>query len=465
VRTAAELPLGRAVEIVATYDGSSNANGMAVYLDGAKAEVDIVRNHLAGPATVRQLELGGRDRDRGFTGGRIHAFALFDLALNAAEVARLGGKQTGTEPDLRDPTLAALQKQLADSRKALHAHEESLPELMVMAPFFDAPKRFVLKRGAYDQPDPTQATPAAVPAFLPQLPKFRRYVRISRLHLAEWLLAPEQPLAARVAVDRLWAQCFGRGLVPTPDNFGKAGTPPRQRELLDLLAVDFARERSMKGVLRRIVRSATFRQGSVADAAAREADPHNERLARGPSFRLPAEVLRDHALAASGLLHRQLGGPSVKPFQPAGLWRDAGVGWGGADYTPDTGANAHRRSLYSFRKRTAPPPNMATFDGTTREVCTVRRQETNTPLQALVLLGDPVFVECAQALAARANARDGADLDRRLAFVFTSLCARAPREPELAALRTLHATEADPVRALTLVASTVLASDAAVVLR
>jgi hypothetical protein len=470
VRTAVELPLGRAVEVVATYDGSSNANGMAVYFDGTKVESDIVRNHLAGPATVRQLELGGRDRDRGFTGGLIHAFALFEHALTAAEVAALAGKPATHEQALahqeaRGEYVVAADRELTEARKAVHAHEESLPELMVMAPFFDAPKRFVLKRGAYDQPDPTQATPAAVPAFLPQLPKFRPYVYVSRLHLAEWLLAAEQPLAARVAVDRLWAQCFGRGLVATPENFGTNGTPPVQRELLDLLAVDFARDRSMKGLLRRIVRSATFRQSSVADAAAREADPQNERLGRGPSFRLSAETLRDQALAASGLLHRQLGGPSVKPFQPPGLWRDAGAGWGGADYQPDQGPNAHRRSLYTFRKRTAPPPNVMTFDGTSRESCSVRRQETTTPLQALVLLGDPVFVECAQALAAKANGLADAELDGKLAFVFTSLCARPPRTLELAALRTLHATEADPVRALTLVASTVLASDAAVTLR
>ncbi len=469
VRTASELPLGRPVEIVATYDGSSNAHGLAVYLDGAKVEVDIVRNHLAGPATVRQLELGGRDRDRGFAGGTIHAFALFDRALTPAEVAVLAGKEVDAALHVdhsaaRDADVFARQAELTAARKALHAHEESQPELMVMAPFPDAPKRFLLKRGAYDLPDRTQATPAAVPAFLPQLPKFAHYVRTSRLHLAEWLLAPEQPLTARTAVDRLWAQCFGHGLVATPENLGKNGSPPTQPELLDLLAVDFARDRSMKGVLRRIVRSATFRQSSVANASSREADPLNERLARGPSFRLPAEVLRDQALAAAGLLHRQFGGPSVRPFQPPGLWRDAGVGWGGADYKPDEGPNAHRRSLYTFRKRTAPPPNVMTFDGTSREVCTVRRQETCTPLQALVLLGDPVFVECAQALATKANAL-ATNLDDKLAFLFTSFCGRAPRAPELAALRTLHATEADPVLALTLVASAVLASDAAVTVR
>jgi hypothetical protein len=467
VRTAIELPLRRRVDVVATYDGGSSANGLAIFFDGERVRTETERDHLAGPATVRPLELGGRDRDCGFTGGRIHAFALYDHALTAAEVAVLRGLDPAPAAVLehyvaRAPVVVDADAALATARKALHAHVEAIPELMVMAPYFDAPQRFVLKRGAYDQPDRDQPVVADVPAALRPLGPgaFR-----SRLHLAEWLVDERNPLAARVAVDRLWAKCFGRGLVPTPENFGKRGTLPAQQELLDLLAVDFAKDRSMKRMLRRIVCSATFKQSSVATAAQREADPYGERLARGPSFRLSAEVLRDQALLASGLLHRQLGGPSVKPWQPPGLWRDAGAAWGGADYKPDTGANAHRRSLYTFRKRTAPPPDMTALDGTSREVCVVRRAETNTPLQALVVLGDPVFTECAEALAKNAVALPAADVDARLQFVFTSLCTRTPRAPELAALRALLATEPDPVRALTLVASTVMASDAAMVLR
>ena len=470
VRTVAELPLQRQVEIVATYDGSSKAEGLTIYVDSERVAVDIVRDHLAGPATVRALELGGRDRDRGFAGGRLHAFHLYDRELTVAEVAVLAGKNPTAAAVVdhylaRDSNVAAAERELAAARKALHAHQEAIPELMVMAPYDRAPQRFVLKRGAYDQPDPKQEAPANVPAFLPPLPKLPHYAPLTRLHLAEWLNDPQHPLTARVAVDRLWALCFGRGLTATPENFGTNGAKPTQQPLLDALAVDFAQGRSMKGLLRRIVRSATFRQSSAVTPAQREADPHNEHLARGPSFRLSAETLRDHALAASGLLHRQLGGPSVKPWQPPGLWRDAGVGWGGADYTPDTGPNAHRRSLYTFRKRTAPPPNLMAFDGTSRESCIARRQVTDTPLQALVLLGDPVFTECAQALAQRALALPNADLDARLHFVFTSLCTRAPRAPELDALRALHAQEPDAGKALALVASTVMASDAAVVLR
>jgi len=467
VRTANELPLQQWLDVVVTYDGSSAARGLAVFVSGVSSPTEIVRDHLQGPATVRTLELAGRDRDQGFAGGRLAEFAVFDRALSAGQVAALAGRP----PDARtvercrpwnDPDVLAAATALRTARQALHAHTDAIPELMVMARHPHPPERFVLRRGAYDQPDRTQPVPPDVPKAL--WPLGGNGVR-DRLLLADWLLDPTNPLTARVVADRLWAKCFGAGLVPTPENFGTNGRPPAQRELLDLLAVDFLQQRSMKHLLRRIVTSATFRQSSAASPSARAADPYNERLARGPSFRLSAEVLRDQALAASGLLHQQFGGPSVRPYQPPGLWRDAGAAWGGADYKPDSGPDAHRRSLYTFRKRTAPPPNMQALDGTSREVCVARRQETNTPLQTLVLLGDPVFTECAQALAAKAATLPRDDLDARLAFVFASLATRAPREGELAALRALHATEADSLRALTLVASTVMASDAAMVVR
>ena len=470
VRTRTELPLQRWCDVVVTYDASSSALGLRVFLDGRREAVEPVRDELAGPIAVRQLELGGRDRDNGFSGGRLAELAVFDRALAPPEVAALADVQ-GIERIWRErapdhPDVVAAAQVLQDARKALHAYVEAIPELMVMREAhwqLHPPERFVLRRGAYDQPDRTQPVYQGTPLAL--WPMADVTAARDRARLAEWLNCRENTLTPRVMADRLWAKCFGRGLVPTPENFGKSGTPPSQQNLLDLLAGDFACNRSMKGLLRRIVLSATFRQSSAATTQQREADPYHERLARGPSFRLSAEVLRDQALAASGLLHRQLGGPSVKPYQPPGLWRDAGAAWGGADYKPDTGPNAHRRSLYTFRKRTAPPPNMQALDGGSREVCVVRRQETNTPLQALVVLGDPVFTECAQALAANAHALANADLDTRLTFVFTSLASRAPREPELAALRTLHATEADPLRALALVASTVMASDAAMVVR
>jgi len=468
VRTTMPAPLQRWIDVVATYDGSCRASGLALYLDGLPNATTVVRDHLTGPSTVRRLELGGRDRDRGFAGGRIDEFAWYDRALTAAEVAALAGREPDDAARIadqahRDAAVVSARNAWQLARKALHVAEERIPELMVMAAQTNAPPRYVLRRGAYDQPDRAQPVVADVPAAI--LPWRDEWPR-DRLGLARWLLDPANPLPARVVVDRLWALCFGRGLVPTPDNFGVLGAPPVHGPLLDALAADFAAHGSMRAILRRIVLSRTFAQASIADATVRERDPHNDLLARGPSFRLAAEVLRDQALAAAGLLHRRVGGPSSKPYQPPGLWRDAGVGWGGADYRPDQGPDAHRRSLYTYRKRTAPPPNLLALDGTTRESCSVRRQTTDTPLQALVFWNDPVFVGCAEALAARAIALH-AESDRagRLRFMFVSLAAREPRFAEMLALQNLIEGIADERNALALAATTLLASDAVVVLR
>lgn len=477
VRSRAPLPKNRWVQLVVTYDGSSRASGLGVCLDGEPCPTDVVRDQLDGPATVRRLELGGRDRDNGFAGGAIDDFRVFAERLSAAQVALLADRVPGPEAvdahhAERSAAAVAAAATLREARRALHRHVEAIPELMVMAPHPHPPERFVLRRGAYDQPDRTQPVtpdaPAAVLPFGAARPRDRR-------GLAAWLNDPQHPLAARVVVDRLWARCFGRGLVATPDNFGVLGDRPQQQVLLDALAVDFQRHRSVRALLRTIVCSATFRQSSTATPADREADPDNRLLARGPTFRLSAEALRDQALFASGLLQVRVGGPSVRPWQPPGLWGDAGVSWGGADYKPDDPPNSHRRSLYTFRKRTAPPPNMAVLDAPSREVCTTHRQSTDTPLQALAFLNDPVFTECADALAARAiAARPDAGDDAQLVFVFRALASRPPRQPELAALRALAANGAEPPnpvdpaarrRALSLVASTVMASDAAVMLR
>ena len=478
LQTKDELPLQRWVHVTVGYDGSSRAAGMAIWLDGARAPTDVERDHLDGPATVRTLQLGGRDRDRGFAGGRLDDFEI--CAREPRDVDAWLHSAADTAFAAPDPVLSSVVVRVAragahDARKALHDYEDAIPELMVLAAHPQPPERFVLKRGAYDQPDQSQPVPPDAPvAVLPWEAATPR----TRLGLAAWLTSPQNPLVARVQVNRLWSQCFGQGLVRTPEDFGRRGEPPARQALLDALAVDFASGGfSGKALLRRIVLSATFRQTSAAGPALRERDPDNRLLARGPSFRLSAEALRDQALAASGLLCRQLGGPSVKPWQPPGLWRDAGVGWGGADYKPDEGDNAHRRSLYTFRKRTAPPPDLATLDAGSREVCTARRATTDTPLQALVFLDDPVYVECAQALAARVLREcHGKPADAALASVFLALTARPPRPAEAAALRALFDGEiaaaattgsgTDPaLHALTLVCSTLFASDAVTVLR
>ncbi len=492
IRTAAPFPLNRWVQIAVTYDGSSLASGLHIYLDGQLTPTEIVRDHLDGPATARTFQVGFRDRDLGFKGGGIADLQVFDRALSAPEISELkapGSFSPATALNNLFPYYTnnnaeciAASKTLRDARTAYHALLESIPEIMVMEETRYPRDSFILTRGQYDQPDHTRPVHPnrAIETLLP----FNQSLPHNRLGLATWTTDSQNPLTARVAVNRLWAICFSRGLLPTLENFGLQSEPPSHPELLDNLTLDFiASKWDVKALLRRIVLSQTFRQSSVATEEKLARDPSNAFLSRGPSSRLSAEVLRDQALAASGLLAPTIGGPSVKPWQPPGLWADSGVASQG-DYKPDTGDNAHRRSVYTYRKRTSPPPNMLAFDAGSRELCLARRQPTNTPLQPLVLLNDPVFFECARALAARVTA-SSPDPRSRISLAFRLLTSREPREPELAALLELYNTQlaeltADPAAAekilasktadpalasLTLVCSTILASDASVTSR
>ncbi|MBK7874993.1 MAG: DUF1553 domain-containing protein [Planctomycetes bacterium] len=500
IATRAPFPVGRWVHVVVTYDGSSRANGMRIFLDGEPLETEVVRDALDGGATSRVFQLAHRDRDVGFASGALDELALYDRTLTGAEAAELFAPGTGgarvlararggaadAANELRvhwlrelDGEGRAAAEALRGARAAYQELHDALPELMVMRATPYTRPAFVLRRGRYDDPDPARPVRAdrAIDALLP----FDASWPQDRLGLARWMTDARNPLVARVEVNRLWAQCFGRGLVETQENFGLQGASPTHQKLLDALAVDFRADGwSVKRMLRRLVLSATFRQSSTS-AASRERDPSNALLARGPSFRLSAEMLRDQALCASGLLVEKLGGPSAKPWQPPGLWEEAGAT---GSYTPDTGEGAHRRSLYTYRKRTAPPPNLTAFDAGSRETCLARRGATNTPLQALVLLNDPVFVECARELARRVST-ERATTTERVELVFRRLASRAPRDAELATLIELHAREtarfrgdeaacklllaserAEPeLAALVLTASTLLAADATVVLR
>ena len=248
-------------------------------------------------------------------------------------------------------------------------------------------------------------------------------------------MQPENPLTARVMVNRLWARLFGVGLVETEEDFGTQGLPPSHPKMLDHLAVKFREQGwSIKKVLREIVLSATYRQSSAASAEQWKSDPRNRLLGRGPRFRLPAETVRDQALAASGLLTRKVGGPSVMPPQPSGVWKST---YNGGKWQNAEGPNRYRRGLYTYRKRTSPYPAMITFDAGSGEVCQIRRVRTNTPLQALVTLNDTAFVEAAGALAARMEAIDGT-LPQRIAHGFRLVLIRQPQPEELKRLVTLY---------------------------
>ena len=309
----------------------------------------------------------------------------------------------------------------------------------------DMPKprpTFVLKRGQYDIPDKTRPVQPGVPSALPPLPKD---APVNRLGLARWLIQPDHPLTARVTVNRFWQQFFGTGLVKTSEDFGAQGEWPSHPQLLDWLATEFVRTGwDVKRMQRLIVTSAAYRQSSRFRDDHHRSDPGNRLIWRGPRYRLDAEVLRDAALSVADLLVEQPGGKGVRPYQPSGLWR--AVGYSGSNtvqFVQDHGSNLFRRSLYTFWKRTAAPPTMLTFDAPSREACSVRRARTNTPLQALLLLNDVQFFECARGLATRILAEGGNDT-QRLTRGFRIVTSRRPNALELAILaRTLNQHRAD----------------------
>lgn len=381
------------------------------------------------------------------------------LIAGLVEIAAITGNDDGT--DLPDDVIAALTTpapqrtaemksrlwehcaayaaELARDRIALENLRERLAALtepfttMVMA-VSDKPRdTFILNRGDYSQP--TEKVTAGTLAILPPLPAG---APADRLGLAQWLTMRENPLTARVAVNRIWRLFFGHGIVDTPADFGSQGEWPSHPELLDWLATDFvASGWDVKRLITLLVTSATYQQSSVTTAAALERDPANRLLARGPRFRLPAEWVRDQALAVSGLLVRRVGGPSVNPYTPGDLWREVSH-YGSSPATAQTfvqdhGEKLYRRSLYTYWKRTAPPPNMMAFDAPNREVCTVSRGNTVTPLQALVTLNDPQFVEAARVFAERVLAQPGNDA-ARLRWAFAESLSRPPQEKELAIL-------------------------------
>jgi hypothetical protein len=438
------------VHLAVTYDGSSRADGITLYVDGRPAAVEVVRDHLVKDITGGggdELTFGQRFRDRGFIGGMIDEVKVADRLLTPLEVAHLhdgtaladaAASPEGERRDLlfayyleaHDPEYRAGLAGLRDLRRERSTLVESIPELMVMREMPEPRQTFLLDRGAYDAPrDPVESsTPESLLPFPTDQPR-------NRLGLARWLTDPQHPLTARVAVNRHWKDLFGRGLVATPEDFGSQGAAPTHPELLDWLARSFIDSGwDVKRLVRTIVTSSTYRQDSTVDPEIRDRDPENLLLARGPAQRLRGETIRDAALAASGLLVETIGGRPVKPYQPAGIWEENS----GQAYVRDEGPGSHRRSLYTFWKRTAPPPSMITLDASAREVCTVSRPTTMTPLQALLLLNDPQYVEAARALAVRAMLEGGETLDARITFAFRSAIGRPPTDDESEILAGLY---------------------------
>ncbi len=326
---------------------------------------------------------------------------------------------------------ASHEEEMSLLRGSISRLDATIPNTLVMRDEDRPRPAFVLNRGEYD--DPGEPVSPATPAALPPLPENAPQ---NRLTLARWLVDPNHPLTARVTVNRIWQQHFGTGLVKTSEDFGFQGEWPSHPALLDWLAAEFVDSGwDMKALHRRIVTSAAFRRSSAVLPAQLQADPDNRLLARGPRYRLDAEAIRDAALSASGLLVEHVGGPGVKPYQPGGLWEAVGyTDSNTAKFKRDDGDALHRRSLYTFWKRTSPPPSLSTFDAPSREACVVRRSRTNTPLQALALMNDEQFVEASRRLAARLLTEGGASDDAKLTFGFRVTLGRPPAPDELAVL-------------------------------
>jgi len=330
---------------------------------------------------------------------------------------------------------------------------DTLLRLMVSEEMPQTRPTFVLDRGAYDAPL-AQVQPTTPKEILP----FSEELSKNRAGLAEWIFDPENPLTARVAVNRYWQLIFGQGLVKTTHDFGSQGSLPSHPLLLDHLATELrAGGWNVRALLRKMVLSEAYRRNSSATKEQRELDPENRLLARGPSSRLSAEFIRDNALAASGLLVRKVGGPSVKPYQPEGLWIQANnFSQALLHYIPDHGEDLYRRSMYTFIKRTAPPPFMTNFDASGRDVCVVKRSTTNTPLQALNLLNDPQFVETARVLAQRVQA-EKSDPEQQIAHAFRLVAGRKAHAEEVDVLKGLYEEELNRFQATPALADSLLA--------
>ncbi|MEO8353768.1 MAG: DUF1553 domain-containing protein, partial [Chthoniobacteraceae bacterium] len=362
--------------------------------------------------------------------------ALVGIQRNAVQNQTLRDYyQKQVSPVLREERakLEALKKDLAEAKA-------KTPTVMVMQQMEQPRESFILERGQYDHPREKiePGIPAALGTLPPDAPK-------NRLGLARWLIDPRNPLMARVTVNRFWNELMGIGIVKTINDFGSQGEWPKHPELLDWLAREFIdRGWDVKHIMRLLVTSATYRQASNVTPELLERDPENRLLARGPRFRLEAEAIRDSALTVSGLLDPRIGGPSVYPYQPPGLWQELSSrgdskNWTAQIFEQSHGDDLYRRSLYTFWKRTCPPPQMLTFDAPDREVCTASRARTNTPLQALVLMNDPTYVESARKLAERMMREGGATPAERIAFAFRLATARAPSQAEAAMLADLFA--------------------------
>jgi len=450
------IPAGEWSHLVVSYDGSARASGVKIFLNGEPMKLETIKDHLTKEITswqtpsrqkVRQhLVLGERYRDRGFVKGRMDEFQMFDREISELE-ARMLFQMKPTSPLLGTPIedIADLQPEelynhflataylpamktraeLQSARAERNRIMDGLEAISVMRETPEPRPAYILNRGAYDArgEEVTANTPSALPAFPKDQPR-------NRLGLARWLTDPDHPLTARVAVNRYWQMIFGAGLVRTPEDFGSQGSNPTHPELLDWLARDFVNNGwDLHHLFRQMTLSATYRQSTFGDLTSMEKDPENLTFCRSNPNRLAAEMIRDNALAVSGLLVDEIGGPPVKPYEVAASFKPM---------EPDEGEGLYRRSLYTLWKRNSPAPTMVAFDAPKRDVCSLKREPTSSPLQPLVILNGPQFVEAARVFGERLLAKHRGDRMAVIEEAFYNLTSRKPDPNELEILANLY---------------------------
>lgn len=467
------------VHVALTHDGSRKGEGLKLYFNGEwQEDIYLVKDELRGnlrttltmyagaknpPPIMEPKDPEAEEEDlprvpKGLQSGQLDELMFFERSLSEAEVNELGkfdpigtlaNSEQLSESDEKRLAYHHLLHEDAEYRRMIHRLREYrirkgrledvvLKPTMIMSDMDTVRATFVLGRGQYDAPQERveSGTPEAVLAFGEEYPA-------NRLGLSQWLFDSQNPLTARVAVNRYWQLIFGKGLVTTPGDFGSQGALPSHPELLDWLALEFQESGwDLKQLIKTMVMSATYRQSVETDPTLQRIDPDNVLLARGPQVRLPAETIRDHALAISGLLSTELGGPSVKPYQPHGLWLEVASGNQSLrKYIQDHERDLYRRSLYTFWKRTIPPPSMTVFDAPSREQCIIERRATSTPMQALTLLNDPQFTEASRLIATRMLAEGGETVADRIQFAFRLATSRAPTAKEIRLLEKLLTAE------------------------
>ncbi len=427
-----------------SYDGSSSAKGVSVYLDGKKLQTVIeydhllknIRSHPNIHKTARFLGVtfGVRSLDRSMPGGEVDEFMLFNNEITAAEVSFLyAGKNIPIAKKI--DTLPNTPLLLA--RKKIGDLYDSTKEVMVMG---DLPKprpTYLLERGIYDSYG-EQVFPSTPASILP----FPKTLAKNRLGLADWLFLEENPLTARVAVNRIWQMVFGEGIVKSTDNFGNQGDMPTHPALLDYLAIWYKEHQwNTKAMFKLIYLSATYQQSAVTDEKTIKKDPTNKLLTRSSRYRYPAEMIRDNALHISNLLSKKMGGPSVYPYQPEGLWDELSDKIWKYKYATSTGEDAYRKSIYTVRKRTSVVPFLQIFDAPDRSLCIVKRQVSSSPMQSLALLNDPQIIESARSLAWHSLENGGNDINMQLGYCFRLITGRKPLTKETDLMKSLFAAE------------------------